>query len=91
MDDRIKRPVRNPDFNGDRFVIGISLQRTLRFLLGIGLFINEALKPMPSWELLMVFGTIMGSPLANYGDDLRRAVTGRRSDPLTKPAPEETL
>lgn len=55
--------------------------RTLRFVVALALIVYEAVlyDGPPRWVLLGVYLTMMGLPIAEWGDDLRRAATGASS------------
>lgn len=55
--------------------IPVALQRSILFLVGLGLLIYEAVMHVgePRWPLLVVYAGMMGMPLALKADDLRRA------------------
>lgn len=58
-------------------------QRTVRFLVGLGLLIYEAViyQGETRWPLLVVYGGMMGLPFAEKADDLRRlAMSGREEE-----------
>lgn len=59
--------------------IPAAVQRSILFLAGLLLLVNEALgRPedlAPRWHLLVVYVGMMGFPLAQRADDLRQALT----------------
>jgi hypothetical protein len=54
--------------------IGANAQRTVRFFVALGLLIYEAViyQGAARWHLLLLYGTMMGLPIAELGDQLRR-------------------
>jgi len=66
------------------FSISAASQRSLRFLVALGLLIYEAIghDGEPRWLLIAIYGTMMGLPLAEYGDELRRRAMGMSPPPI---------
>jgi hypothetical protein len=58
--------------------IGANAQRTVRFFVALGLLIYEAVlyHGAVRWHLLLLYGTMMGLPIAELGDQLRRQPRG---------------
>ena len=54
------------------------MQRTVRFLVALGLLIYEATihQGEARWHLLLLYGTMMGLPIAELGDQVRRRAQG---------------
>ena len=55
--------------------IGAGAQRSIRFLVALGLLIYEATwydGGDVRWHLILIYGTMMGLPLAELGDEVRR-------------------
>lgn len=75
------------------FVLSTSAQRTIRFLVGLGLVIYEAVIRVGEtrWPFLVFYAGMMGMPLAERADDLRRAASGRARHPSgsSNPTAEE--
>lgn len=61
------------------FILTAAAQRTVRFVVALVLVIYEAtIYPGdPRWLLLGVYLTMMGLPVAEWGDEIRRAATER--------------
>lgn len=55
------------------------MERTLRFLGGLGLVVYEAVvrEGEPRWPLLLLYSLMMGSPLVNRADEIRRETMDR--------------
>jgi hypothetical protein len=64
---------------GRSFVLPAAVQRTVRFVVALGLIIYEAViyEGSPRLLLLGVYLTMMGLPVAEWGDELRRAASDR--------------
>jgi hypothetical protein len=58
-------------------VLSGARQRSLRFVVALGLVIYEAViyQGPPRWVLLGVYLTMMGLPIAEWGDELRTRAT----------------
>lgn len=58
-----------------RFVITGPVQRSVRFAVALALLIYEALwyqGDVVRWHLIVLYATMMGLPLAELGDEIRR-------------------
>jgi hypothetical protein len=62
--------------------IGAGAQRTVRFFVALGLLIYEATihAGEARWHLLLLYGTMMGLPIAELGDQVRRRAQGLEGD-----------
>lgn len=56
-----------------------ALERPARFIAGLGLTIYEAVlrTQEPRWPFLVLYSVMMGSPLVQRADEIRREVTHR--------------
>jgi hypothetical protein len=61
------------------FHLGANAQRTARFIVALALIIYEATiyHGEARWHLILVYGTMMGLPLAELGDEVRRRTQPR--------------
>lgn len=62
--------------------ISAATQRSVRFFVALGLLIYEAVlfEGEPRWLLIAIYGTMMGLPLAEFGDEVRRRAIGTTDD-----------
>lgn len=57
------------------FIITGPAQRTVRFLVALALLVYEAVwyqGDVVRWHLIVLYGTMLGLPLAELGDEIRR-------------------
>lgn len=59
-------------------IISAATQRSVRFVAALALLTFEAVAhhDNPQWLLIAIYGTMMGLPIAEFGDEVRRRATG---------------
>lgn len=60
-------------------VLSPDQERTIRFLLGVGVLVREMLLLQGEPRMLVLFagGVLVGTPFTNVADDIRKSLTGR--------------